>query len=91
MQNSPEGQNEMDEQTNYETEIRQLLDFSEKRETSFKTIKDQMAAPVNLSDSDEEPDDEQDADTKSLYESNKNITPPPLRRNPERQRKKPER
>ena len=41
MQNSPKGQNEMNKQTNYEKEIRQLLDFSETGETSFETIKDQ--------------------------------------------------
>ena len=81
----------MDEQTNYERETRQFLDFLETGETSFKTIKDQMEATVNLSDSDEEPDDEQDADTESLYEPNREITLPPPRRKPERQRKKTER
>ena len=89
--NSPGGQNEIDKQTNYEKEIRQLLDFSETGETSFKTIKDQMEATANLSDCNEESDNEQDADTESLYEPNREITPPLPRRNPERQRKKPER
>ena len=89
--NSPGGQNEIDKQTNYEKEIRQLLDFSETGETSFKTIKDQMETTANLSDCNEESDDEQDADIESLYEPNREITPPLPRRNPERQRKKPER
>ena len=90
MLNSPRGQNEMYKQINYEREIRQLLDFSETGETSFKTIKDQMEATANLSDSNEVSDDEQDADTESLYEPNKEITLPPPRRNPECQRNKPE-
>ena len=69
---------------NLDKEFSRLLQFEEGEQTeSHQEIEEQNVSHDNL--------DYQDADTESLYEPPRAITPQPLRRNPERTRKKPER
>ena len=68
---------------NLDKEFSRLLQFEEGEQTeSHQEIEEQNVSHHDL--------DYQDADTESLYEPARAITPQPLRRNPERTRKKPE-
>ena len=69
---------------NLDKEFSRLLQFEDGEQTeSHQEIEEQNVSHDDL--------DYQDADTESLYEPARTITPQPLRRNPERTRKKPER
>ena len=69
---------------NVDKEFSRLLQFGDREQTEFHhEIEEQNVLHDDL--------DYQDADTESLYEAARSITSQPLRRNPKRIRKKPER